>query len=130
MLFEALAASCLADGFTWRYLLAHVWRTRWIAFRIAAGAPSSSLIVRSQYTMTGAMPHCNLSQPVADYGMDIGKNIFHVVGLSCDRYPTRKCAFELDSFAVLGRLDPTSSAWKPVGAPWLAPKIQPLGHNR
>ena len=34
--------------------------------------------------MEEAMAHRNLPRPAAVYGIDIGKNVFHVVGLSAD----------------------------------------------
>lgn len=40
------------------------------------------------------MAHRNLPRPAAVYGIDIGKNLFQVSGLSCDGAPVQNVAFD------------------------------------
>ena len=43
------------------------------------------------------MPQRNVPRPAAVYGIDIGKNIFHVVGLGSDGVPVQKVRFRRDT---------------------------------
>ncbi|TWB51407.1 transposase [Bradyrhizobium sacchari] len=62
-------------------------------------------------------------------GIDIGKNLFHVVGLSCDGTPVQKVRFRRDTllqFLLWHNLVGMESC---AGSQWLARKIQALGHK-
>ena len=62
-----------------------------------------------------SMAHRNLPRPAAVYGIDIGKNIFHVVGLSCDGTPVQKARFRRDTLLqFFARADPSINASKVV----------------
>lgn len=43
------------------------------------------------------MPQRNMPRPAAVYGIDIGKNIFHVGGLGSDGVPVQKVRFRRDT---------------------------------
>ena len=43
------------------------------------------------------MPQRNVPRSAAVYGIDIGKNIFHVVGLGSDGVPVQKVRFRRDT---------------------------------
>ena len=43
------------------------------------------------------MPQLNVPRSAAVYGIDIGKNIFHVVGLGSDGVPVQKVRFRRDT---------------------------------
>jgi hypothetical protein len=44
-----------------------------------------------------AMPQRNMPRSADVYGIDIGKNIFHVVGLGSDGVPVQKVRFRRDT---------------------------------
>ncbi|GGI34472.1 hypothetical protein GCM10010987_79550 [Bradyrhizobium guangdongense] len=73
----------------------------------------------------------NLPRPAAVYGIDIGKNLFHVVGLSCDGTPVQKFRFRGDTLLqFFARAQPSIVGMEScVGPQWLARKIQALGHK-
>jgi transposase len=77
------------------------------------------------------MAHRNLPRPAAVYGIDIGKNIFHVVGLSCDGTPVQKVRFRRDTLLqFFARADPSIVGMEAcAGSQWLARKIQAFGHK-
>ncbi len=77
------------------------------------------------------MPQRNAPRSAAVYGIDIGKNIFHVVRLGSDGEPVQKVRlrsdtllqfFEREAPAIVGM---ESCA----GSQWIARKIQALGHR-
>lgn len=78
-----------------------------------------------------SMADRNLPRPAAVYGIDIGKNIFHVVGLSCDGTPVQKARFRRDTLLqFFARADPSIVGMEAcAGSQWLARKIQALGHK-
>ncbi|MGY4412204.1 transposase [Bradyrhizobium sp. LB7.1] len=73
----------------------------------------------------------NLPRPAAVYGIDIGKNLFHVVGLSCDGTPVQKVRFRRDTLLqFFARAQPSIVGMEScAGSHWLARKIQALGHK-
>ncbi|APG86901.1 transposase (plasmid) [Sinorhizobium americanum CCGM7] len=77
------------------------------------------------------MAHRNLPRPAAVYGIDIGKNIFHVVGLSRDGTPVQRVRFRRDTLLqFFARADPSIVGMEScAGSQWLARKIQALGHK-
>ncbi len=77
------------------------------------------------------MAHRNLPRPAAVYGIDIGKNVFHVVGLSRDGTPVQKVRFRRDTLLqFFARADPSIVGIEAcAGSQWLAPKVQALGHT-
>ncbi|OKP63487.1 IS110 family transposase [Ensifer adhaerens] len=77
------------------------------------------------------MAHRNLPRPAAVYGIDIGKNVFHVVGLSRDGTPVQKVRFRRDTLLqFFARADPSIVGMEScAGSQWLARKIRALGHK-
>ncbi len=77
------------------------------------------------------MAHRNLPRPAAVYGIDIGKNVFHVVGLSADGTPVQKVRFRRDTLLqFFARADPSIVGMEScAGSQWLARRIQALGHK-
>jgi transposase len=77
------------------------------------------------------MAHRNLPRPAAVYGIDIGKNIFHVGGLSRDGTPVQRVRFRRDTLLqFFARADPSIVGMEScAGSQWLARKIQALGHK-
>ncbi|WIW50362.1 IS110 family transposase (plasmid) [Bradyrhizobium sp. 62B] len=73
----------------------------------------------------------NLPRPAAVNGIDIGKNLFHVVGLSCDGTPVQKVRFRRDTLLqFFARAQPSIVGMEScAGSQWLARKIQALGHK-
>lgn len=68
------------------------------------------------------MPQRNMPRPAAVYGIDIGKNIFHVVGLGSDGVPVQKVRFRRDTLlqfferaapAIVGMESCAGSQWLP-----------------
>ncbi|MBP2236114.1 transposase [Sinorhizobium kostiense] len=72
-----------------------------------------------------------MPRPAAVYGIDIGKNIFHVVGLSCDGTPVQKVRFRRGTLLqFFARVAPSIVGMEScAGSQWLARKIQALGHK-
>ncbi len=77
------------------------------------------------------MPQRNMPHLAAVCGIDIGKNIFHVVGLESDGVPVQNVRFRRDTLlqffertapAVVGM-----ESW--AGLQWIARKIQALEHK-
>lgn len=77
------------------------------------------------------MAHRNLPRSAAIYGIDIGKNVFHVVGLSCDGTPVQKVRFRRDTLLqFFTRAEPSVVGMEScAGSQWLARTIQALGHK-
>lgn len=66
------------------------------------------------------MPQRNVPRPAAVYGIDIGENIFHVVGLGSDGVPVQKVRFRRDTLlqfferaapAIVGMESCAGSQW-------------------
>ncbi|MCP1768857.1 hypothetical protein M2202_009824 [Bradyrhizobium japonicum] len=68
------------------------------------------------------MAHRNLPRPAAVYGIDIGKNLFHVVGLSCDGTPVQKVRFRRDTLLqFFARAQPSIVGMEScAGSQWIA----------
>jgi len=77
------------------------------------------------------MPQRNMPRPAAVYGIDIGKNIFHVVGLGSDGVPVQKVRFRRDTLLqFFERAAPAIVGMEScAGSQWIARKIQALGHK-
>lgn len=77
------------------------------------------------------MAHRNLPRPAAVDGIDIGKNVFHVVGLSADGTPVQRVRFRRDTLLqFFARADPSIVGMVScAGSEWLARRIQALGHK-
>ncbi|MGG7582273.1 IS110 family transposase, partial [Rhizobium sp. Nf11,1] len=77
------------------------------------------------------MPRRNVPRPAAVYGIDIGKNIFHVVGLGNDGAPVQKVRFRRDTLLqFFERAAPTIVGMEScAGSQWIARKIQAFGHK-
>lgn len=73
----------------------------------------------------------NKPRPAAVYGVDIGKNIFHVVALGADGSPVQKVKFRRDTLLqFFERAAPAVVGMEScAGSQWLARKIQKLGHK-
>nr|WP_247882131.1 IS110 family transposase [Brucella intermedia] len=78
-----------------------------------------------------AMPQRNVPRPAAVYGIDIGKNIFHVVGLGSEGVPVQKVRFRRDTLLqFFERAAPAIVGMEScAGSQWIARKIQALGHK-
>lgn len=110
------------------------------AFRLAAGGVTINGMVRPvllphhrevRSIEESIMAHRNLPRSAAIYGIDIGKNVFHVVGLSCDGTPVQKVRFRRDTLLqFFTRAEPSVVGMEScAGSQWLARKIQALGHK-
>ncbi|MBP2613439.1 IS110 family transposase, partial [Agrobacterium pusense] len=77
------------------------------------------------------MPQRNMPRPAAVYGIDIGKNIFHVVGPGNDGVPVQKVRFRRDTLLqFFERAAPAIVGMEScAGSQWIARKIQALGHK-
>ncbi|MDW9714510.1 IS110 family transposase [Sinorhizobium meliloti] len=77
------------------------------------------------------MPKRNVPRLAAVYGIDIGKNIFHVVGLGSDGVPVQKVRFRRDTLLqFFARAAPAIVGMEScAGSQWIARKIQALGHK-
>lgn len=77
------------------------------------------------------MPQRNMPRAAAVYGIDIGKNIFHVVGLGSDGVPIQKVRFRRDTLLqFFERAAPAIVGMEScAGSQWIARKIQKLGHK-
>lgn len=77
------------------------------------------------------MPKRNVPRPAAVYGIDIGKNIFHVVGLGSDGVPVQKVRFRRDTLLqFFERAAPAIVGMEScAGSQWIARKLQALGHK-
>jgi transposase len=77
------------------------------------------------------MPQSNLRRPAAVYGIDIGKNIFHVVGLGSDGVAVQKVRFRRDTpLPFFDRAAPAIDGMEScAGSQWIARKILALEHT-
>ncbi|MEO0625318.1 MAG: hypothetical protein AAFV49_19195 [Pseudomonadota bacterium] len=73
----------------------------------------------------------NTPRDCAVFGIDIGKTVFHVVGLSGTGAPVQKAKVRRNTLLqVFERAEPTRVAMEACpGLQWLARKIQELGHE-
>lgn len=77
------------------------------------------------------MPKRNVPRPAAVYGIDIGKNIFHVVALGSDGTVVQRVRFRRDTLLqFFQRAEPATVGMEScAGSQWIARKIQALGHK-
>ena len=77
------------------------------------------------------MPQRNVPRPAAVYGIDIGKNIFHVVALGSDGTVVQRVRFRRDTLLqFFERAAPAIVGMEScAGSQWIARKIQALGHK-
>jgi transposase len=77
------------------------------------------------------MSQRNVPRPAAVYGVDIGKNVFHVVGLGSDGQPVQRVRFRRDTLLkFFERAAPTAVGMEScAGSQWIARKLQALGHE-
>jgi transposase len=73
----------------------------------------------------------NQPRPANAFGIDIGKNIFHVVGLDAAGKPIQKASFRRDTLLqFFARAEPTLVGMEACpGSQWLARKIAAMGHT-
>ena len=73
----------------------------------------------------------NKPRPAAVFGIDIGKNLFHVVGLDPTGAPIQKVTFRRETLLqFFERASPTLVGMEACpGSQWLARKISALGHT-
>jgi transposase len=78
-----------------------------------------------------AMTVRNKPRPAAVFGVDIGKNLFHVVGLDAGGNPIQKATFRRETLLqFFERADPTVIGMEACpGSQWLARKLGALGHT-
>jgi transposase len=77
------------------------------------------------------MSQRNIPLPATVFGIDIGKNIFHVVGLNSDGVPVQRVRFRRDTLLqFFERAAPAVVGMEScAGSQWVARKIQALGHK-
>jgi len=73
----------------------------------------------------------NKPREAAVFGVDIGKNVFHVVGLDPAGHPIQKATFRRDTILqFFERATPTIVGMEACpGSQWLARKLQGFGHK-
>jgi transposase len=73
----------------------------------------------------------NKPRAATAFGIDIGKNLFHVVGLDSDGKPIQKATFRRDTLLRFFELaEPTLVGMEGCpGSQWLARKIMAMGHQ-
>ncbi|BCG76188.1 hypothetical protein MesoLj113a_73460 [Mesorhizobium sp. 113-1-2] len=73
----------------------------------------------------------NAPRPAAVYGVDIGKNIFHVVGLDSGGEPIQRARFRRDSLLqFFERAAPAIVGMEScAGSQWIARRLHALGHK-
>lgn len=73
----------------------------------------------------------NAPRSAAVFGVDIGKTVFHVVGLDAAGHPTQKVTFRRETvLQFFERAAPTIVGMEAcAGAQWLARKLQSFGHT-
>src|SRR5690606_36259308 len=73
----------------------------------------------------------NKPRPSAVFGVDIGKNLFHVVGLDPTVAPIQKATFRRETLLqFFERASPTLVGMEACpGSQWLARRISALGHT-
>src|SRR3954462_11861557 len=79
----------------------------------------------------GAMRTRNKPRPATVFGIDIGKNLFHVVGLDATGMPIQKATFRRDTLLqFFERAGPALVGMEACsGSQWLARKIAAMGHT-
>ena len=77
------------------------------------------------------MSQRNVPRAAAVYGVDIGKNLFHVVGFGSDGEPIQRARFRRDTLLrFFTRAAPTVVGMEAcAGSQWIARKLQALGHK-
>jgi transposase len=78
-----------------------------------------------------AMTIRNKPRPATVFGIDIGKNLFHVVGLDGSGTPIQKATFRRDTLLqFFARAEPVLVGMEACpGSQWLARRISALGHT-
>jgi transposase len=73
----------------------------------------------------------NKPRDAAVYGVDIGKNLFHVVGLDASGQPVQKAKFRRDTLLQFFQLAAPAIVGMEAcaGSQWIARKIKALGHT-
>lgn len=73
----------------------------------------------------------NAPRPAAVYGVDIGKNIFHVVGTDSGGEPVQRARFRRDTLLqFFARAAPAIVGMEScAGSQWIARRLQALGHK-
>ena len=73
----------------------------------------------------------NKPRNAAAYGVDIGKNVFHVVGLDASGQPVQKVKFRRDTLLQFFKAAAPAVVGMEAcaGSQWLARKIKALGHT-
>ena len=73
----------------------------------------------------------NAPRPAAVYGIDIGKNVFHVVGLDSGGEPVQRVRFRRDTLVqFFERAAPAIVGMEScAGSQWVAGRLQALGHK-
>lgn len=73
----------------------------------------------------------NKPKGAVTYGVDIGKNLFHVVGVDADGKPIQKVKFRRDTvLQFFERAEPATIGMEACpGSQWLARKLQERGHT-
>ncbi len=73
----------------------------------------------------------NKPRDVAVFGIDLGKNLFHVCGLDATGAPIQRATFRRDTLLqFFERATPTIVGMEACpGSQWLASKLQALGHT-
>ncbi len=73
----------------------------------------------------------NKPKGAVTYGIDIGKNLFHVVGVDADGSPIQKVKFRRDTvLQFFERAEPATVGMEArPGSQWLARKLQERGHK-
>ncbi|MER9820228.1 transposase [Mesorhizobium sp. M0129] len=77
------------------------------------------------------MSQRSVPRPAAVYGIDIGKNVFHVVSLDCDGEPVQRVRFRRNTLLqFFERAAPAVVGMEScAGSQWVARKLQALGHK-
>ena len=73
----------------------------------------------------------NKPRPATVFGIDVGKNVFHVVGVDPAGQPVQRARFRREALLqFFGRAEPALVGMEACpGSQWLARKIQALGHT-
>lgn len=73
----------------------------------------------------------NKPRPAASFGIDIGKNLFHVVGIDQKGGPIQKATFRRETLLqFFARAEPTLVGMEACpGSQWLARKLSAMGHE-
>ncbi|GGN62295.1 IS110 family transposase [Novosphingobium mangrovi (ex Huang et al. 2023)] len=73
----------------------------------------------------------NKPRDAAVFGIDIGKTVFHVVGLDAERSPIQKATFRRETLLqFFERASPVLVGMEACpGSQWLARKLQAMGHT-